>query len=95
MLQNVHKLLKPNGELFFIQVRVNPLYQTYRELSRIDRWKPHFKDFETYTDHFSGEDPEAELEQVCQKNNMKLCSCLLTVPEFNMISRNFIGKLVI
>ncbi|XP_044751043.1 juvenile hormone acid O-methyltransferase-like [Coccinella septempunctata] len=73
MLNNIRNMLKPRGEFIYLQAyKSNPLSETYRELSKIKAWNSYFKDFENFRPHFSGDNPDAELKQVFQRNGLEL-----------------------
>ncbi|KAL3281355.1 hypothetical protein HHI36_004567 [Cryptolaemus montrouzieri] len=74
-LFNSHDLLKPHGELvyLFLYKRV-PVFECYRELSRIDRWKRYTEDFADFIPRYSGSDRISKLENDFAEANLKLVS---------------------
>ncbi|XP_044751040.1 juvenile hormone acid O-methyltransferase-like [Coccinella septempunctata] len=63
--ENCSKLLKKNGELFFIfQYKTHALYTTYKKMSGIYKWKLFTKEYNSFAPHFIGAEPEVELKSI-------------------------------
>lgn len=91
-LRNMHKMLKPGGELLFIQpTNSNPLYLCYRELSKIDKWRSLFKEFDKYTLRFRGKNRDAELKEYFQRNGFTLDSYLFMTDFMEIEAKHFIN----
>ncbi|KAK9880074.1 hypothetical protein WA026_008584 [Henosepilachna vigintioctopunctata] len=79
VFSNVHEMLKPKGELFFIWGKICPIHEIYHKLSRSDKWSIYLEDFVDWKSYFNNESSVDLLERICKSANLNI----LKVEELN------------
>lgn len=74
-LQNIHKLLKPGGDMFSLIAAKHPVYDVFKTLSMNDEWAEYMTDVDSFISPYSSSScPATDFQDLLQSNGFTECN---------------------
>lgn len=90
---NIFDLLAPNGDILITMCQHHPLYEHYRDMMSLDKWKDYRQQMmESTSPYFNSSDPVKMLEDILEKAGFKDIHVELKERQFHFEKRVFIGN---
>ncbi|XP_050300887.1 juvenile hormone acid O-methyltransferase [Anthonomus grandis grandis] len=74
--QNIHRVLKPGGDVLLSFLGTNPIFQVYESISKNIHWAPYFRS-EMVSPYHNCENPADVIEKLLREIGFKECKCIV------------------
>lgn len=93
--KNIFDLMAPNGDIFITMCQDHPLYQHYRDMMALEKWKNYRQQMvESTSPYFGSSDPVKMLKQTLEKAGFKDIMVEIKDRQFHYEKQVFIGKYI-